>query len=90
MLLRTTILLLSLGVTAAPMALASDIGSSAKATAYAHYRCAALVQLNRMTDADAVVCDKLTMVDNFDLAGWEFENPTISVELHHLVFTEFF
>lgn len=90
MLLRTTILLLSLGVTAAPMALASDIGSSAKANAYAHYRCVALIQLNQMTDGDTVVCDKLTILDNFDLLTWETENPIASLELHQQVFTEFF
>lgn len=70
------------------MALASDAESSA--SAYANYRCAALIQLNRMTDADTVICDVLDAPNDFDLVSWEAENPSASAELHRQVFTEFF
>lgn len=87
-LVTTSTLLLSLALAVTPMALASDAESSA--SAYANYRCAALIQLNRMTDADTVICDVLDAPNDFDLVSWEAENPSASAELHRQVFTEFF
>lgn len=68
-------------------AVASDLSPSEQALQ--HYRCSALVELNRMTNADQKVCDKLKMSD-FDLAAWESGNRDASIRLHEQVFAEFF
>lgn len=58
-------------------------------TAYQHYRCDALVEMNRMTDSDQLVCDELKS-NGFDLAAWEADNRDASIKLHEEVFSEFF
>lgn len=57
--------------------------------AYQNYRCDALTQLGRMTDADQKVCDEL-LAGGFDLAAWEADSPDQSIRLHEEVFSEFF
>ena len=78
-------LMVSMG--ALSLATASDLVSADKA--HQHYRCDALVELSRMTDADQIVCDELKS-DGFDLSAWEANNRDHSIKLREEVFTEFF
>lgn len=68
-------------------AVASDLSPSEQA--FQHYRCSALVELNRMKDVDQKVCDEL-LTDGFDLAAWAASNPNQSIHLHEQIFAEFF
>lgn len=86
--LNGTLCLLLAAILLSPsVASASDADQSA--LALKHYRCDALVQLNKMTDADQLVCDKLKS-GGFDLASWEAGNRDQSIKLHEEVFAEFF
>lgn len=80
---------LSLPITALLLSTSFASGDESTASAYQHYRCDALVQLNQMTDADQLVCDDLK-ADGFDLATWRVNNPDQATKLHHEVFSEFF
>ncbi|WP_162653312.1 hypothetical protein [Lentilitoribacter sp. Alg239-R112] len=86
--LRDTLRLLFITMVFVPSTvMASDV--SLEDQAYKHYRCSALVELNRMTDADRIVCDQLK-TDGFDLTVWEFDNREQSIKLQEDVFAEFF
>lgn len=76
-----------ISIGALSVAKSSDLVPAYKA--HQHYRCDALVELNRMTDADQIVCDEL-MSDGFDLSAWEADNRDQSMKLREEVFTEFF
>lgn len=78
-------LVVSMG--ALSLATASNVTPADKA--HQHYRCDALVELNRMTNADQIVCDELKS-DGFDLSAWEADNHDQSIKLREEVFTEFF
>lgn len=83
----TVCLLLTTMIT--PPSLVSAEEHSLLDIAHLHYRCSALVELNRMTDADRIVCDELG-ADGFDLTAWETANRDASIKLHEEVFGEFF
>jgi hypothetical protein len=78
-------LVVSIG--ALSVAKSSDLVPADKA--HQHYRCDAMVELNRMTDADQIVCDELKSA-GFDLSEWEADNRDQSIKLREEVFTEFF
>lgn len=68
----------------------ADVIQNPDELAYTHYRCDALAQLNRLTDADVIVCDELKSTTGFDLAAWEADNRDASIKSREEVFLDFF
>lgn len=86
--LRDALRPLIIAIILVPTAVVASNFSPAE-SAYQHYRCDALVELNRLSDADQLVCDELKSND-FDLAAWEADNRDASIKLREEVFAEFF
>ena len=83
----TAVMVLVIGGVISFGALASDLSPSDQA--YKLYRCDALTQLGRMTDAYKKVCDEL-LAGDFDLLAWEGDNVDQSIQLREEIFSEFF